>query len=141
MKCADCGGDRCTSFNYCQQFVYDDVELKALVKMHKCDACGLCWTCADAEKARHEVICKHLGILSPGQIKEIRSKTGLSQVGFARLTGIGEASIKRWESGRVVQNESMDNFLRLLRYPENIERLPNPKCKWIEDDKDPEPIL
>ena len=33
------------------------------------------------------------------QIKEIRKRYGLSQQAFARLLGIGEASITRYESG------------------------------------------
>jgi DNA-binding transcriptional regulator YiaG len=31
-----------------------------------------------------------------------------------RLTGIGEATISRWERGRILPNRAMDRYLRLL---------------------------
>ncbi len=37
--------------------------------------------------------------ITPDSIKSIRKRYGLSQQGFARLLGIGEASMARYESG------------------------------------------
>ena len=42
---------------------------------------------------------------------------------FAALTKLGEATIARWEAGNLIQNAANDKFLRLLVYPENVERL------------------
>jgi transcriptional regulator with XRE-family HTH domain len=38
----------------------------------------------------------------------------LSQELLARLTGIGVATISRWERGRLLQNRALDNFLRVF---------------------------
>jgi hypothetical protein len=46
------------------------------------------------------------------------------------LTGFGEATISRWERGRLLQNRANDRYLRLLaERPENVqflESLPPP---------------
>lgn len=61
--------------------------------------------------------------LTEAEIVQIRKRWGLSREKFAKLTGIGEASLARWEGGYLVQNAAMDNYLRLLDHQENIQRL------------------
>ena len=39
----------------------------------------------------------------------------MSQAEFAKVTGFGLASVKRWETGAIVQNQSADRLLRLLQ--------------------------
>jgi hypothetical protein len=39
----------------------------------------------------------------------------MSQAEFAKVTGFGIASVKRWETGALVQNQSADRLLRLIR--------------------------
>ena len=51
------------------------------------------------------------------QIKEIRKRYGLSQQAFARLLGIGEASITRYESGIAPTNANA-NLIRAAMIPE-----------------------
>ncbi|MEY8460506.1 helix-turn-helix domain-containing protein [Eggerthellaceae bacterium 24-137] len=51
------------------------------------------------------------------QIKEIRKRYGLSQQAFARLLGIGEASITRYENG-VVPTKANANLIRAAMIPE-----------------------
>ena len=43
--------------------------------------------------------------ITPDSIKSIRNRYGLSQQGFARLLGIGEASMARYESGATPSKE------------------------------------
>lgn len=110
-----------------QVFAYgepgQEVELSATVPMWKCSACGFTYTDEAGEEARHEAVCRHLGVLTPHEIRELRERQGLSQAAFAKLTRFGEASIKRWEAGLVIQNASADQLLRLLRDPHVVERL------------------
>jgi transcriptional regulator with XRE-family HTH domain len=61
----------------------------------------------------------------------LRHDLGLSQTELARLTGFGEASIKRWESGVLIQNISSDRFLRLLREPAALYKL-----RRLEDERE-----
>jgi transcriptional regulator with XRE-family HTH domain len=47
----------------------------------------------------------------------------MSRAAFSRLSGIGEATLNRWENGLLVQNRANDRFLRLLASPENVRKL------------------
>lgn len=51
------------------------------------------------------------------QIKEIRKHYGLSQQAFARLLGIGEASITRYEKG-IAPTKANANLIRAAMIPE-----------------------
>ena len=57
---------------------------------------------------------KH-GLLSEGEIREIRGRLKLTQGALSRLLRLGSNTVSRWESGRNVQSASMDVMLRLLR--------------------------
>lgn len=60
---------------------------------------------ADAYREKH-------GLLTSGELKEIRNRLGMSQLSFARFLKVGVASVKRWEAG-LVQDEAMDELIRL----------------------------
>lgn len=47
----------------------------------------------------------------------------MSRAAFSRMSGIGEATLNRWENGLLVQNRANDRFLRLLASPENVRKL------------------
>lgn len=89
----------------------------------RCRDCSFEWFDDTAERLRHEAICRHLGVLSPSEIRAIREQRGWSQAKFAELTGLGKASLSRWESGQLIQNAGYDKLLRLLRYSDNLDRL------------------
>jgi putative zinc finger/helix-turn-helix YgiT family protein len=84
------------------------------VPLSECDNCGERLSGPEAARIRHEAICRTFGLLTPGEIQSIRERLGLSQERFAQLTGIGVATISRWERGRLLQNRAMDRYLRLL---------------------------
>ena len=67
-----------------------------------------------AARVQHAAVCRALGLLTPEEIQAIRERFGPTQAEFARLTGIGEAIISRWERGRILPNRAMDRYLRLL---------------------------
>jgi putative zinc finger/helix-turn-helix YgiT family protein len=103
----------------------EPVQLTARVPLRTCAACGCEYYDEDAEDARHEAICRHLGVQTPAEIAALRKKYGLSRAEFARLTKLGEATIARWERGALIQNAANDRFLSLLRWQENLDRLRN----------------
>ena len=41
----------------------------------------------------------------------------MSRVSFAQVTGLGEASLNRWENGLNIQTHANDRYLRLLNHP------------------------
>ena len=65
----------------------------------------------------HEAVCEELGLLTPKEITFIRKNLYhmSSMKEFAKLTGLGSASLQRWESGSSMQNPANDKYLRLLR--------------------------
>jgi len=104
-----------------QEFEYgagaDSVVLSVQVPVWICSKCSYSFTDEDAETLRHEAICRHLNVMAPSEIVEIREKLKMTQKDLAELTKLGEASIKRWESGGVIQNASANMLLRLCENP------------------------
>ncbi|QNA85285.1 helix-turn-helix domain-containing protein [Sphingomonas sp. So64.6b] len=114
--CRLCDDSVAAAGNRVEHFVYGDgddaVMLRAMIPIWSCIACGGSYYGEDAEKAMHNAVCDHLGRLRPGEIKAIRLRRGLNQIEFGDETGIGSASIKRWESGSQIQTKAFDNLLR-----------------------------
>ena len=99
------------------------VELTADVPVHTCSRCRVSFTGEKAEIARHDAVCRHLEVLTPGEIRAIRVFYGMSRAAFARLTGFEELALARWERREIIQNTSSDRYLRLLRDPVIFRRL------------------
>jgi putative zinc finger/helix-turn-helix YgiT family protein len=129
IRTCDGCGQRCVRVSFQEQrFIYgsgaEAIELAARVPVWRCQHCGHGYTDGDAEDYRHEAVCRHLRVLSPSEIRNIRKFHKLSQAEFARITGFGPASLKRWETGALIQNQSADRLLRLLAGdPEIMRRL------------------
>ena len=101
----------------------DAVELSTDLPYGRCAACDFEFLDSDGERCKHEAVCKHLGVLSPWEIKDIRLRYRMTRAEFARLSGLGEATLARWENGTVTQNRANDRYLRLLALPGGMERL------------------
>ncbi len=84
------------------------------VPVEVCPKCGEKYLGPTAIRMQHAAVCRALGLLTPAEIQAIRERLGPTQAEFARLTGIGEATISRWERGRILPNRAMDHYLRLL---------------------------
>jgi putative zinc finger/helix-turn-helix YgiT family protein len=127
LRCPDCGGGPIETEIHPQRFKYGEgdkgVELVASVPFHHCSNCGFEYLDDKAEEARHEAVCRHLGMLTPREIVGLRESCRLSRSEFSRLTRLGEATVARWERGALIQNAANDFYLRLLFYRENVHRL------------------
>ncbi|MEQ2130104.1 type II toxin-antitoxin system MqsA family antitoxin [Caldanaerobacter subterraneus KAk] len=101
-------------------------EIKALAKIRICSICGEELFDEELEEENiqrvYDIYRKKHGILSPEEIKGIRESYGLSQRAFAKLLGIGEASIARYETGALPE-KSLSNMIMLLKDPKNMEKL------------------
>src|SRR6266540_2967640 len=106
-QCPQCGQHTVETRTEHDMFRYGTgdaaVDLNALVPVHRCTSCGFEYTDAAAEEARHEAVCRHLGILNPRQVIGIRKFYGLTRAEFAAVTRFGEASLARWETGAITQ--------------------------------------
>jgi putative zinc finger/helix-turn-helix YgiT family protein len=127
MECPTCGVGSIRTEIQEERFTYgagkDEVELAARVPVRICSGCGSQFMDAEAEEAKHDAVCQHLGVLGPKKIIGIRKQHGLTRGAWAKLTRIGEASLSRWENGHLIQNASSDQLLYLLMFPDNVERL------------------
>ena len=101
----------------------DAAELTVRLPVHVCPSCGFECLDHEAETLKHEAICAHLGVLSPNEIRGIRGMHGMSRAAFSKVTGLGEATLNRWENAILIQNAANDRYLRLLTSPNNIRML------------------
>lgn len=101
-------------------------EIKVLARIRVCSVCGEELFDEELEEENiqrvYDIYRKKHGILSPKEIKNIRESYGLSQRAFAKLLGIGEASIARYETGALPE-KSLSNMIMLLKNPKNMEKL------------------
>jgi putative zinc finger/helix-turn-helix YgiT family protein len=118
QECALCGVKAATHSVQTQQFAYRDgakeVLLVAEIPVISCASCAEVYTAEGAEEAQHDAVCRYLKRLTPDEIRALRERNGLTQQKMAELTGIGIASIKRWEAGAMIQNASLDVQMRAL---------------------------
>lgn len=124
--CLNCGNSVSTALET-QSFPYgvgeQSVTLEATIPVRYCQRCDIAFTDDEAENLRHEAVCRHLGVMTPREVAAVRKHLMMSVTDLARLTGIGPASLRRWESGALVQNVANDQLLFLLTFAENVERL------------------
>jgi putative zinc finger/helix-turn-helix YgiT family protein len=127
ISCPSCGSDNLSSESINEEFQYGDkdnaVMLSALITVYHCMSCGFGFTTEEASEIKHEVVCRHLGVLTPTEVRGVRDQYKLSQIEFSELSKIGKASLARWESGVLIQNQANDNLLYLLSFPDNVTRL------------------
>lgn len=127
IECPNCGSTKVETRRLKDRFQYGTgskaVELEALVPFHRCADCGFEFTDAEAEDARHEAICRHLEVMPPIDVVGVRQRYGMTRAAFAAKSRIGEASLARWETGQLIQNAANDNYLYLLCFADNIDRL------------------
>ena len=67
----------------------------------------------------HEIIdntkARHMGLISPAELKEVRLRLRLSQRQIGSLLQVGEKSYTRWETGRSRPSRSLNVLLCALR--------------------------
>lgn len=109
--------------------VFDYGSGESAVKLHvdlpvrRCASCDFEFLDHEGHWLRHEAVCRHLGVLSPDEVRGIRNRYEMKRSEFAQVTGLGEATLNRWENGTLVQNRANDRYLRLLAMPEVMSRL------------------
>lgn len=132
--CELCGEAAAVQSLETQQFAYldgqEEVLLTAVLPVVACAACGEAYLGTDAEMIQHEAVCHYLGRLTPSEIRALRDRHGLTQAKLAERTGIGIASIKRWENGTVIQNASLDARLRQVDELAAAETKPRPAARF-----------
>ena len=111
------------------------VAIKAnRVPFEVCNSCKSTFVTRDTLRARHEALCRQLGLITPAETLQIREHHGLNRARFAKITRFGEASLFRWERGRSLPNQSNSNYMKLLlQNPANVEFLLAQDAKSTEE--------
>ena len=117
-----------------------EVELTVNVPVRRCDACEFEYLDESSERLKHDAICCHLGVLSPTEIRLLREGHRMTRARFAQVTGLGEASLNRWENGLNIQTYAYDRYLRLLSHPEIMDKLMEIMDKLMAPEPPAEPI-
>ncbi|MCY4261595.1 MAG: YgiT-type zinc finger protein [Rhodobacteraceae bacterium] len=108
-------------------YEYGEEKSRAMINIQlpvsECSACGFTFLDHEAEKVKHNALCRHFGVLRPDEIRDIRRIHKMSRAAFARATKLSEASLHRWENGLSIQTQANDQYLRLLRHTENMSHL------------------
>ena len=72
MTCAVCGGSNLSRRKELDEFEYGAgegaVSLSASVVVHCCIDCDFEFTGPSAEAARHQTVCRHLGIITAAEV-------------------------------------------------------------------------
>ncbi len=135
--CPECGKGNLTVHEMEYKFPYgvgeNRVELSATVPAKTCSDCGFTFLDCTAEQKCHEAVCQHLGVMTPSQVLKLRELHNLSQSQFADVSGLGVATLSRWERGVVVQNQAYDNYLFLLGFRENLELIRNRRSRGLRN--------
>ena len=95
-------------------FQHGTLEISVTLPVRQCDACDEEFVDYVGERIQDEAVYHAHGLLSPWDIRDIRKRRRLSRPAFAEITGLGETTIKRWETGATAQNRGYDRYLRLL---------------------------
>ena len=119
-RCSMCGHSPLEPRLIDETFEYEADGETVIVTAHHvpvrvCANCGESYSGPAAARVEHEAICHALDLLTPAEIKSLREQLGWSQQCLADLTGLGIATVSRWERGRLLQNRSNNKVLLALR--------------------------
>lgn len=128
IKCPMCSSNNVTTRNEKETIEYgtkkeDIVKISVTIPVRMCNKCQFEFTDVDAEDIRHAAVCTHLGRMNPLEIRGLRKEYGLTRKKFSAITLLGEASLARWETGELIQNPAYNQFLKLLKFNDNMQRL------------------
>ena len=102
----------------------DNISINALVSF--CSECGEeVWNDELDEnnlQNAYTIYRTNHGLLQPHEICNIREKYGVSQILFARILGLGDKTITRYENGSI-QDKAQNNLIALVSHPENFKEL------------------
>ena len=125
--CARCGAEAVDTVEHRHTFRYgagaSAANLTVDLPVRRCRTCGFEFLDRESERIKLEAICDHLGVLSPCGIRGIREGYGMTQAEFAEVTGLGTATLVRWENGSMNHTRAYDRYIRLLENRDVMRQL------------------
>jgi len=92
--------------------IAETVEVEVTARRNPAD--GEIYLDGEALEKLDDVKARHMGLMLPREIKELRLQLGVTQKRMAELLQIGEKSYSRWETGRERPSRSMNILLAAL---------------------------
>jgi HTH-type transcriptional regulator/antitoxin MqsA len=87
-----------------------------------------------SDRALRQLKVQADNLLSPEEIRRIRTKLGLTQRGAGNALGGGPNAFQKYESGEILPSRAISNFLRVLdRHPEDMEVISAPREEALEE--------
>ena len=94
----------------------------------------------------HEAKCEHEGYISPQRIGKLREEFGrlagrtyakgedkqLTQKEFAKLIGVGETTVVRWEAGEFFPTGAHEKLLKFIEHPKIQKKFWQKNCESQE---------
>jgi putative zinc finger/helix-turn-helix YgiT family protein len=91
-----------------------------------CDSCGEDILSANLEASIEVERRRRLGLLTPGEIRNVRETLRLSVQDMSQSLGVAEQTYERWESGRSLPTAPGNAVLRqMAKNPEMFTSLPS----------------
>jgi len=116
--CGECGGRVAQSFEAISVDLRGETISVDGIDHGRCTQCGEVYLDLDStERLQQETVRrlrKARGLLTPAEIRDLRTSLGLSQARFEKLLGTGPKTVVRWEKGTVFQSVTADKLMRLL---------------------------
>ena len=127
LSCALCGSSAIETAFHSHGFHYGSgeraAELSVEVPSRECRDCGFMFLDAEAEELKHAAVCRHLGVLTPQEVRRIRTQYGMTRADFAEVSGLDAGTLAGWENGLFIQTVADDRYVRLLSHTGNMQRL------------------
>lgn len=109
-----------------EEYTIKGKEIVVTALKAKCPCCGEYMENDNAAacnlEAAYNTYRRDEKLLYPEDIKKIRQKYGVTQVGFSRILGFGDKTIARYENGSL-QDVAPNNLILLMKSPDNFIKL------------------
>src|ERR1700685_4049117 len=87
VRCPNCASNRVDTHRQADLFAYgagdDAIQLSAVVPFRECREGCFEFPDSEAEDARHDAICRHLGVMTPAEVTDVRRQYEMSRAAFA----------------------------------------------------------
>ena len=118
MRCMECGKEmQFTTAPMTEIYRGEKITVKG-IEHYICECGNDEMTAAEATKLAHALASQYAkahGLLSPSDIKDLRSDLGLTQREFESLLGVSKPTGSRWENGASQQSITANNLMKLIR--------------------------
>lgn len=82
-------------------------------RIPQCSNCGELVFTNQTDAQITQALRAQLRLLTPEQIQQARDRLGLLPKALAESLGVTEETVRKWESGLLIQSRAMDNLLRV----------------------------